>query len=79
MATINAKPAAGLLGGAVTTLTIGVLSRYTSYNPSPEEAAAITTLASFGLAWLVPEKAWGKVEANQTDVDAAISEPHQEA
>lgn len=75
MNSINSKPAAGLLGGALTTLSIGLLSRYTSYDPSAEEAAAITTVISFGLAWLVPEKTWGKV-ANPTDVDAATSEPH---
>ena len=58
--TINAKPAAGLLGGALSTLTVGLLSRYTSYSPTPDEVGAIVMISSFGLAWLVPERWWGK-------------------
>ena len=58
--TINAKPAAGLLGGALSTLTVGLLARYTSYSPSPDEVGAIVMISSFGLAWLIPEGWWSK-------------------
>lgn len=77
--TIDSKPAAGLLGGAISTLAIGVCARYTSYDPTIEEAGAIVTVVSFGLAWLVPSKLWSKypAEAVRAEVDGMASEPHE--
>jgi ABC-type Fe3+ transport system permease subunit len=78
MQSINSKPAAGLLGGAITTLAVGLLSRYTSYNPDGMEAAAITTVASFVLAWLVPERVWSRAASN-VEVDQIPVDPHEGA
>lgn len=78
MQAINSKPAAGLLGGAVTTLAVGVLTRYTSYDPDAAEAAALTTVIAFGCAWLVPERLWSRVGSN-VEVDAIPVDPHEGA
>ena len=76
---IDAKPAAGLLGGAITTVGLGLAARYTSYDPSVEEVAGWTTLASFAFAWLVPSRVLSKypAEAVRAEVDSVASEPHQ--
>lgn len=58
MSAINPKPAAGLLGGAVCTVGLGLAARHTGYDPSVEEVAGWTTLASFTVAWLVPDRLW---------------------
>jgi hypothetical protein len=63
--TINAKPAGALFGGQVAVLVIGLLNRYTSYNPSVEEATSIVGLCAFAAAWLVPERLWRR--ANEGD------------
>lgn len=59
---INSKAGASLLGGSLATLAVGLLSRYTSYDPDAMEVAAIVTLSSFGLTWLVPERLWRRAE-----------------
>jgi hypothetical protein len=64
--TINAKPAAALFGGYLSVLVIGLLARYTSYDPDAIEASAITGIAGFAAAWLVPEGWWRK--ATEGDV-----------
>lgn len=56
MNTINAKPAAGAVGAFLATLVVGLLNRYTSYQPSVEETGAIVGLLGFAVAWLVPER-----------------------
>lgn len=78
MQSINSKVGAGLLGGAVTTLVVGLLARYTSYQPDAMEAAAITTVSSFGLAWLVPERLWSRAGSN-IEVDQIPVDPHEGA
>ena len=76
--TTDSKPAAGLLGGALSTLAIGLSARYTSYDPTVEEAGSIVTVFSFALAWLVPSRLWSKypTEAVRAEVDGMASEPH---
>jgi hypothetical protein len=64
--TINAKPAAGLFGGSLTTVGLGLAARHTGYDPTVEEVAGWTTIASFLAAWIVPERWWGK--ATDTEV-----------
>jgi hypothetical protein len=68
---IQTKPAAGLLGGSVSGLSIGLLNRYTGYHPTVEEAVNITILAGFAVAWAVPEKWLRKAE------DAGVVESPQ--
>ncbi|MGE0025690.1 MAG: hypothetical protein AB7O78_01625 [Thermoleophilia bacterium] len=68
-APIETKPAAGLLGGAISTLTVGLLARYTSYNPDPAEVGAIVTLTSFGVAWLVPSRVLGRVAPDESQLE----------
>jgi hypothetical protein len=60
--TINAKPAAALFGGYLAVLIIGLLARYTSYDPDAIEAAAITGIAGFAASWIVPEGWWRRAE-----------------
>lgn len=55
-APIEAKPAAGVVGGAAATLAVGLFARYTSYDPDPAEVGAIVTLFGFIVAWLVPSR-----------------------
>lgn len=61
MNSIDPKPAAGLFGGFLATLVVGLLNRYTSYQPSIEEASAIVGIFGFVCAWLVPDSLWGRV------------------
>lgn len=67
---IEPKPAAALLGGALSTFGIGLATRYTGYDPSAEEVASIVTLATFALAWLVPSRLW-----RQSEQEAAAPRP----
>ena len=78
-APIESKPAAALLGGALTTVGLGLAARHTGYDPSVEEVASWTTLSAFACAWLVPSRLWTKYsgEASRAEVDAAASEPHE--
>jgi hypothetical protein len=78
MATINPKPAAGLFGGALTTVGLGLITRHTGYDPSVEEIAGITTLVSFAVAWLVPESLWDRLAPN-VEVDALPVDAHEGA
>lgn len=77
MTPIDPKPAAGLLAGAITTFLLGLASRYTDYQATIEEAGAIVTIVSFGLAWLVPNQWFSRSAANMTEVNAAASQPHE--
>jgi len=82
MATINAKPAAGLFGGALTTVGLGLIARHTGYDPSVEEVAGITTLVGFAVAWAVPESLWDKARAyfgDNVEVDAIPVDAHEGA
>lgn len=73
---IEPKPAAGLLGGAMATLILGVLNRYTGYHAAAEEAAAITTLLAFTLAWLIPSRAAASFDFTpMPDVSNTMGEP----
>lgn len=78
-APIETKPAAGLLGGAIATVAVGALARYTSYNPGPDEVGGIVVIAGFAVAWLVPSRLWDRYsgEASRAEVDAVAGEPHE--
>jgi hypothetical protein len=51
------KVTAGGIGGAVATLALWALAQYANFHPQPEVAAAITTVISFIVAYLVPPSA----------------------
>ena len=51
---IDAKPAAGVFTGAVTVLGLSLANRYTSYQPTIEEATSITVIVSGLSMWLIP-------------------------
>lgn len=51
---IDAKPAAGVFTGAVTVLGLSLLNRYSSYQPTIEEATSITVIVSGLAMWLIP-------------------------
>lgn len=76
---IDSKPAAGLLGGALCTVGLGIATRNTGYDPSVEEVAGWTTLAAFACAWLVPSRLWSRwpAEASRVEVDGIPSDPHE--
>lgn len=65
---IESKPAAGVVGGALATLTVGLCSRYTSYNPDPAEVGAIVTLSGFAVAWLVPSRLLGRYVPDDSEI-----------
>lgn len=67
-APIESKPAAALLGGALTTVGLGLTARHTGYDPSVEEVAGWTTLASFACAWLVPSRLWGRYVPDDAEI-----------
>jgi hypothetical protein len=55
IASIDPKPAAGLFGGALTTVAIKPITTYTSWDPSAAAVGGIATLVGFAVAWLVPD------------------------
>ncbi len=72
---IESKPAAGLLGGAVSTLAVGLLSRYTTYDPDPAEVGAIVTISSFAVAWLVPSRLLGRYTPDDSEIPGGETLP----
>ncbi len=77
--TIDTKPAAGLFGGAVSIIALGLLNRYTGFHPTVEEGTAITTVVGFAVAWAVPSRLWAKAEASLPEVDMMESSPEVQA
>jgi hypothetical protein len=63
--TIDAKPAAGVFTGAVTVLGLSLLNRYTSYQPTIEEATSITVIVSGLSMWLIPSTIRRKLDGDQ--------------
>lgn len=59
-ASINSKAGATLLGGAIVTVGLSLLSQFAGFDPEPAVVASLTTVMAFALAWLVPEKWWWK-------------------
>jgi putative flippase GtrA len=51
------KVAAGGLGGAVATIVLWALAQFANIHPDPTIAAAITTVISFLVAYIVPPSA----------------------
>ena len=54
MTSIDPKVAAGAVGTFLATLVVGLLNRYTSYQPTVEETGAIVGLFGFACGWLIP-------------------------
>lgn len=77
MNSIHPKVGAAAIAGALATLVLGLLGRYTSYTASPDEAAAITTTFMAAIAWLVPEKLWDKADGVLAEVDMVASDAHE--
>ena len=50
------KVQAGILAGSLTTIGFYVLSQAASIAPPAEVGAAATTIISFSLAWVIPNK-----------------------
>lgn len=48
------KVGAGGIGGAVATVVIWTLSEFTPFKPEPAVAAAMSTLITFAVAYLIP-------------------------
>jgi hypothetical protein len=53
---IESKVAAVGIGAYAATLAVGLLNRYTSYHPTPEEVGAIVGLFGVACGYLVPSR-----------------------
>jgi hypothetical protein len=62
VATVDTKPAVGVYAGALVTLGLSLANRYTSYQPTVEEAGAILVIVSGAMMWLVPTTFRKKLE-----------------
>jgi putative flippase GtrA len=51
---LHPKVAAGAVAGALTTILMWVLTTFTSVTPTPEVAAAVTTLITLLVSYLTP-------------------------
>jgi hypothetical protein len=64
---INPKVSAGAFAGALVVLIVALLVQYTSFDPEPAVVAAMTTIATFVVAWLVPETLWKRASIEDAE------------
>lgn len=60
--TVKPKVAAGLFGTFLSAVVLGLLAKYTAFDPDPGMAAGISGLIGFAVAWFVPEELWARYE-----------------
>lgn len=63
--TINTKPAAGVFTGSVCVLGLSLLSRFSPYEPTVEEATSITVIVSGLAMWLIPSNIRARLNGEQ--------------